>query len=62
METLMSLAMLIDATILAFLLALWIAWMSLRGLFRMLPATRLNAVPIRAAAPRGTQTIGRHAA
>jgi hypothetical protein len=62
METLMSVAMLIYATTLAFLLALWIAWMSLRGLFRMLPAMRLNAVPIRSAAQRGTATIGRHAA
>ena len=62
METLMSVAMLIYATILAFLLALWIAWMSLRGLFRMLPATRLNAVAIRLAAQRGTRTIGRRAA
>jgi hypothetical protein len=62
METLMSLAMLIYATILAFLLALWIAWMSLRGLFRMLPATRLNAVPMRSAPQRGTGTISRNAA
>jgi hypothetical protein len=62
METLMSVAMLIYATILAFLLALWIAWMSLRGLFRMLPATKLNAVPIRSAAQRGTGTISRRAA
>jgi hypothetical protein len=61
METLMSVAMVIYATILAFLLALWVAWMSLRGLFRMLPARRLAAVPIQAA-PRGTGTIGRHAA
>jgi hypothetical protein len=62
METLMSLAMLIYATILAFLAALWIAWMSLRGLFRMFTATRLNSVPIRSAALRRTGTIGRHAA
>jgi hypothetical protein len=62
METLMSVAMLIYATILTFLLALWIAWMSLRGLFRMLPATRLNAAPIRAEAHRRTGTINRHAA
>jgi hypothetical protein len=61
MENLMSLAMLIYATILAFLLALWIAWMSLRGLFRMLPATRLHAVAIRAEAHRRTGAIGRHA-
>ena len=62
METWMSLAMLIYAAALSFLLAMWIAWMSLRWVFRMLPATRLNAVPIRAVALRGTGTIGRHAA
>jgi len=61
METLMSLAMLVYATVLAFLAALWIAWMSLRGLFRMLPARRLAAVPTQAA-PQGTGTIGGHAA
>jgi len=62
METLMSLAMLVYATVLAFLAALWIAWLSLRGLFRVFPARRLTAAPIQAAAPRGTGTIGRHAA
>jgi hypothetical protein len=62
MESLMSVAMLIYATILAFLLALWIAWMSLRGLFRMLPATGLNAVPIRTVAHRSRGAIGRHTA
>lgn len=50
METWMSGAMVIEATTLSFLVALWIAWMSLRGLFRMLPATKLSAVPIRSAA------------
>ena len=62
METWMSGAMLIEATMLSFLVALWIAWMSLRGLFRMLPATRLDAVPIRSAAQRRTGAMGRNAA
>ena len=62
METWMSLAMLIYAAALSFLLAMWIAWMSLRWVFRMLPATRLSAVPIRARALRGTGTIGRDTA
>jgi len=62
METWMSGAMLIEATMLSFLVALWITCMSLRGLFRMLPATRLNAVPIRSASQRGTEAIGHHAA
>ena len=39
METLMGGAMVIEATMLSFLVALWMAWMSLRGLFRMLPAS-----------------------
>jgi hypothetical protein len=49
METWMDGAMLIAATLLSFLMALWITRMSLRGLFRMLPAARLDAVPIRRA-------------
>lgn len=62
METWMSLAMLIYATALSFLLAMWITWMSLRSIFRMFPATRLTAVSIRAEAQRGTGTVSRHAA
>ena len=62
MESLMSGAMLIEATMLSFLVALWITWMSLRGLFRMLPATRLNAGPIRSAGQRSTEAIGHRAA
>jgi hypothetical protein len=62
METWMSGAILVEATMLSFLMALWIAWMSLRGLFRMLPATRLNAVPIRSTAHLRTGVIDRHAA
>jgi len=61
METLVSVAMLIYATILAFLLALWIAWMSLRGLFRMLPVMRLNTGPNRAKPHSSRGAIGRHA-
>jgi hypothetical protein len=62
METWMEGAMLIEATLLSFLVALWITWLSLRGLFRMLPATRLDAVPIRPAAQQRAGAIGRHAA
>jgi len=62
METWMSGAILVEATMLSFLMALWIAWMSLCGLFRMLPATRLNAVPIRSTAHLRTGVIDRHAA
>jgi hypothetical protein len=62
MESWMSGAMLIEATMLSFLVALWITWMSLRGLFRMLPATRLHAVPIRSAGQQGSRAIGHRAA
>ena len=62
MESWMSGPILIEAAMMSFLVALWIAWMSLRGLFRMLPATRLGAVPIRVAAQRGAGAIGRHTA
>jgi hypothetical protein len=62
METWMNGAILIEATTLSFLMALWIAWMSLRGLFRMLPATKPNAVLLLPAAQRGTGTMDRHAA
>jgi hypothetical protein len=62
METWMSGAVLVEAVVLSFLVALWIAWMSLRGLLRMLPATRLNAVPIRSAAHLRTGPIDQHAA
>jgi hypothetical protein len=62
MESWMSAAILVEATMLSFLMALWIAWMSLRGLFRMFPATRLIAMPGRSAAERGTVTMDRHAA
>ena len=62
METWTSGAILIEAAMLSFLTALWIAWMTLRVLFRMLPATRLNAVPIRSAAHLRTGAMDRHAA
>ena len=62
METLMSGAMVIEAGMLSFLLALWIAWMSLRGLFRLLPATTTSAIPIRAATEPVTRSMGWHAA
>jgi hypothetical protein len=61
MDTWMSEAMVIQATLLSFLMALWIAWMSLRGLFRMLPPVRITAVPIRPATQREVGVEGRHA-
>ena len=39
METYMNGAMVIEGALLSFLLALWMTWMGLRGLFRLMPAT-----------------------
>ncbi len=50
MQALMGGVMLIEATLLSFLLALWLSWMVLRGLFRMMPLfPRPQAVPVRPA-------------
>ena len=37
METFMSGAMVVEGALLSFLLALWMTWMGLRGLFRLMP-------------------------
>ena len=50
MEAFLNGAILIEVTLMSFFLALWITWISLRGLFRFLPGTKLAAVPIRASA------------
>jgi hypothetical protein len=47
MESLMSAAVLIEATMLSILLSLWITWIGLRGLFRLMPGANVAAVPIR---------------
>jgi hypothetical protein len=62
METWMSGAMVIEAAMLSFMMALWISWMSLRGLFRLLTGAKLHAIPILAAAQRAPRSMDRHAA
>jgi hypothetical protein len=56
MQALMGGVMLIEATLLSFLLALCLSWMVLRGLFRIMPlSSRSQAAPMRPApgtAPR----------
>jgi hypothetical protein len=57
MESVMSGAMVIEGALLSFLLALWMTWLALRGLFRLMPvATRPAATcvvpPIRLVANR----------
>ncbi len=39
METFMNGATVAEGALLSFLLALWMTWMGLRGLFRLMPAT-----------------------
>jgi hypothetical protein len=61
MEIWMDTAMVLEATMLSFLLALGITWMSLRGLFWVLPA-RLAAMPVRSIENRIQQSATRNAA
>lgn len=50
METFMNGAIVIEGMVLSFLLALWMTWMALRGLFRLLPGAPNHAEPARFAA------------
>ena len=57
METFMNGAMVIEGALLSFLLALWMTWLGLRGLFRLMPvrsslATGRIIQPIRFVAKR----------
>ena len=45
METFMSGAMVIEGALLSFLLALWMTWLGLRGLFRLMPVTSCQDRP-----------------
>ena len=47
METFENGAMLIEAVLMSFLVALWVTWMSLRGLFLMMPARKAAAASTR---------------
>ena len=47
METFMNVMVLIETTLLSVLLAVWVAWMGLRGLFQLMPGGKLETVPIR---------------
>jgi hypothetical protein len=42
MESFMNGAILIEATLLSFLLGLWVTWIGLRGLFRLMPGARFE--------------------
>jgi hypothetical protein len=47
METFMSEAMMIEVALLSFLLALWMTWLALCGLFRLMPVSSRIVQPIR---------------
>ncbi len=40
METLMNGTVMVDGALLSFLLAVWMTWLGLRGLFSLMPAKR----------------------
>jgi hypothetical protein len=62
MGSFMDVAMLIEATMLSFLLALWITWLGLRGLFRLMPGAKFDAAPIRIAARQAAGAPSRNVA
>jgi hypothetical protein len=62
METFISGAMVIEGALLSFLVALWMTWLGLRGLFRLMPATTQTVQPIRFATNRQQGNRGREVA
>ena len=55
METFMSAVMVIEAGLLSSLLALWMTWLALRGLFELMPTANRQEQPYRLQA--GSQRI-----
>jgi hypothetical protein len=62
MQTLFDGAMLMEAVLVSLLLGLWVTWLGLRGLFRLLPAGRAEVVPVRLVANRNGAARSRSAA
>jgi hypothetical protein len=62
METFMNAAVVIEAALLSSLLAVWITWLALRGLFELMPATARHARPIRFEAGQRNQIRSRRLA
>lgn len=67
MDTFMSEAIVLEAVLISVLLALWITWLLMRGLFLLMPATNHIAAPrpirpIRLAANRQQANQRRNAA
>ena len=47
MQNFMNLAVLIETTLVSFLVGLCVAWMGLLGLFHLLPGAKLEGAPVR---------------
>jgi hypothetical protein len=62
MQTLFDGAMLMDAVLVSLLLGLWVTWLGLRGLFKLLPVTRAEVVPVRLVPDRASAARSRGAA
>lgn len=62
METFMSEAIIIEGALVSVLLALWMTWLGLRGLFWMMPSKGRTAQPIRFVANRQQRDRRRNAA
>jgi hypothetical protein len=60
MQTFMSEAIVLEATLISVLLALWMTWLFLRGLFHLMPATS-SAVASRAVRPIRVAVTGQPA-
>ena len=44
MDTFMSEAIIVEATLISVLVALWLTWLLMQGLFRLMPATAPSSV------------------
>jgi|GEM_PF-2146033 len=62
MESFVNAAMLIEVTLLSFLMALWMTWLGLSCLFRMVPSASRDAAPIKFVANQRVGSRSRHAA
>jgi hypothetical protein len=62
MKSFMSVTFLFEVAFLSFLLALWITWWGLRGLFRLLPITSRSVASVRYVANQRPRNRARQAA
>ena len=62
MRSFMSATFLVEVVFLSFLLALWLTWLGMRGLFHLLPHTSRTVAPVRYVANCRAEHKIRHAA